>query len=205
MNSKLRINHAIRWLGIVLLGLSAINVQAVSIDPVALNGNTFTQRLTGASNDIAFSIDFNASTGVWLDVLLEVDDDPLRRISVHTVLTNLTGVGWEDFSISLSGASWSDIGDVAVPATVVTAPGRRSAAFIFDPILGSDMSVLIGGTERWFLNTGGGRNFRMHLAPLALIPEPATSLLLILGLICLVRGRIAVPIRATRMQGSRER
>ena len=203
MHNQSRVRRTARWLGALLFGLSMANAQAVIIIPSALNGNVFTQRLSGVTNDIAFAIGFNAATSVWLDVLLEDDDDPFSRISMHAVFGNFTDLGWADFSISLGGATWSAIGDVPASVTVDAEVGGRTAALNFDPSFGPDASILIGGDRLWFLNAGGGRSFSMHLAPLTLVPEPATSLLFLLALVGLVRVRVAVPIPATPSQRAR--
>jgi hypothetical protein len=149
--------------------------------------------LSDVPSELEFDVFWLNVAPVLLQVTLEQDDvEPLFFSGVHT---NVTGMAWSDFDISLIGGPlFSEINSIEITASGAVSgtagAGTPLAELSFNPPLG-DLSTLvlgqtIGGGADWEIDFGTltATTFQIQLIPTAAaaaVPEPASLTLAGIG------------------------
>uniref|UniRef100_A0A7C2JYT2 PEP-CTERM sorting domain-containing protein n=1 Tax=Schlesneria paludicola TaxID=360056 RepID=A0A7C2JYT2_9PLAN len=156
--------------------------------------------LSGGGNGVAnfsgpglLAVDplFNSTADIVLDVEVEAGDLP-SPLAFNSIVSNLTGFGWSGYTMTLSGANWSFVGDVdsglfggvlsVVPGFGPVAGMQSVVTILFDPLEpdGFDLGdpFLLGNNDFGvdISALSAGDHFTLTLSPTA-VPEP-TSLAL---------------------------
>lgn len=149
-------------------------------------GNVVVEQTLGS--DLSFDLDLASKSPVTLNFTLESSDFSGDTLTFSALVRNLTGLGFDNVSVKLSGITFSNAGTFATDgfAAVATSGSSASQAWAsFTP--GVTSEFYIGnpfgnaGQANWALNLDGlhaGNQFSVTVA----VPEAETYALALAGL-----------------------
>ncbi len=174
---------------------SGANAASIDFAASTLRGNTVLATDLGPG---LLAIDPHFTSAAPIDLLIVFAAGDAGSLAWNALVDNLTGEVWSAFSIEVFDANALVAGSVVANAGAVAsiATTIASATIHFDPAeaAGIDLGAPFGAGADWLVEAGAGATFRLRLAPVA-VPEPASLLMLALGVAAISAGRRTQIIR----------
>lgn len=162
---------------------------AVFTGATTAGGNTAVEYTIGS--DLSFDLDMLSKAPVTLNFTIESADFSGDPLTFSALVRNLTGLGFNGVSITLSGITFAGAGTIATDGFSAVSGSGHSATQAwasFTPELTSEFYIgnplANAGQANWTLNLEGlkaGKQFSVTVA----VPEPETYGLAVAGLAAL--------------------